>query len=251
MHRLRACGRPTFEGALMVSSIAVRFRPWLVCLLAVTAGSAPAADVEWDGTTYLRVPVRLGSDTRLVMPEPFDDAWEHDEEIAATLLDNHTLIIRPRVSKIEQRLTLRGRASGTLYLARVSSALPYAPVVVVHVKASGAGASESGQVLSVIALLRAMMLGTVPPGFRIEKTSRVLLDRPPYRITAEQLWQSFGQAGVIARIRSTLPQKPIPVVPANIQIQIPQLGALRAMAADDYELDAQQGNSRVYFVYSR
>jgi len=36
-----------------------------------------------------------------------------------------------------------------------------------------------------------MMLGAVPPGFRVEKTSRVLLDQPPYKVVAEQLWQSF------------------------------------------------------------
>jgi len=216
-------------------------------LMGAQAG-AQAADLEWDGTTYLRVPVKLGSDTRLVMPEPFDDAWEHDEEISATLLDAHTLIIRPRSDKVEQRLTLRGRSSGTLYLARVSSALPYTPVVTVHAPAAVEGAAASGA-LTVTALLRAMMLRAVPPGFRVEKSSRVLLDQSPYRVVAEQLWQSFGQAGVIARITSTLPQRSVPIVPANIQIQIPQLGALRAMAADDYELTPGQISSHLYIVY--
>jgi hypothetical protein len=218
-------------------------------LLAATLASVQAADIEWEGTSYLRVPVRLGSDTRLVMPEPFDDAWEHDEEISASLLDARTLIIRPRAAKIEQRLTLRGRDSGTLYLARVSSALPYTPVVTVHAPNPGGAAPEAGARLSVLALLRAMMLRAVPPGFRVEKTSRVLLDQPPYKVTAEQLWQSFGQAGVIARVTSTLPQRVIPIVPANIQIQIPQLGALRALAADDYELGPDQPSSRIYIVY--
>jgi hypothetical protein len=220
-------------------------------MLAATLATAHALDIEWDGTSYLRVPVRLGSDTRLSMPEPFDDAWEHDEEIAATLLDAHTLIIRPKTAKIEQRLTLRGRTSGTLYLARVSSSLPYAPVVTVHAPAVGANALASGAGLSVTALLRAMMLGAVPPGFRVEKSSRVLLDQAPYRVIAEQLWQSYGQAGVIARVTSTLPQRAVPIVPANIQIQIPQLGALRAMAADDYELGPGQTSCRVYIVYAR
>jgi len=219
-------------------------------LLSAALVGAQAADVEWDGTTYLRVPVRLGSDTRLVMPEPFDDAWEHDEEISATLLDAHTLIIRPRTDKVEQRLTLRGRSSGTLYLARVSSALPYTPLVTVHSPEAVEGTAGSG-VLTVTALLRAMMLHAVPPGFHVEKSTRVLLDQPPYRVVAEQLWQSFGQAGVIARITSTLPQRSVPIVPANIQIQIPQLGALRAMAADDYELNPSQTSSRVYIVYGR
>ena len=220
-------------------------------MLAAALASVQAADIEWDGTSYLRVPVKLGSDTRLVMPEPFDDAWEHDEEISASLLDAYTLIIRPRTSKVEQRLTLRGRTSGTLYLARVSSALPYSPVVTVHAPAIAGSTPEPGGRLSITALLRAMMLGAVPPGFRVEKSSAVLLDQAPYRVVAEQLWHSFGQAGVIARVTSTLPQHTVPIVPANIQIQIPQLGALRAMAADDYELSPQHTSSRIYIVYGR
>jgi hypothetical protein len=221
-------------------------------VLAATMAVAQAADIEWDGTSYLRVPVRLGSDTRLVMPEPFDDAWEHDDEISATLLDARTLIIRPRTAKIEQRLTLRGRVSGTLYLARVSSSLPYAPVVTVHGpnRADGS-AGVSGDGLSVTALLRALMLGSAPPGFRVEKTSRVLLDEAPYHVVAEQLWQSFSQSGVIARVTSTVPQRTLPIVPANIQILIPQLGALRAMAADAYEIGPQQISARIYLVYGR
>jgi hypothetical protein len=96
-----------------------------------------------------------------------------------------------------------------------------------------------------------MMLRAVPPGFRIERTSRVLLDQPPYKVVAEQVWQSFGQAGVIARVTSTLPQKTIPIVPANIQIQIPALGSLRALAADDYELGPEHTSSLIYIVYGR
>ncbi|HUD24622.1 MAG TPA: hypothetical protein VMQ45_02985 [Burkholderiaceae bacterium] len=221
-------------------------------VLAAAFVSAQAVDIEWDGICYLRVPVKLGSDTRLVMPEPFDDAWEHDDEISTTLLDARTLIVRPRTAKIEQRLTLRGRSSGLLYLARVSTALPYTPVVIVHSSNLKNGApGESSDGLSITALLRAMMLGTIPPGFRVERSTRVLLDQPPYRVVAEHLWQSFRQAGVIARVTSAFPQRTVPIVPANIQIQIPQLGSLRAMAADEYELGPEQLSSRVYIVYGR
>ena len=218
-------------------------------LLLLTSIEVRAADLDWDGTTYLRVPVKLGSDTRLVMPEAFDDAWEHDEEVFATLLDAHTLIIRPRTARVEQRLTLRGRATGTLYLARVSSALAYTPVVVVNTRVarSEAEASEAG--ISVTGLLRAMMLGATPTGFHVERSSRLLFDHPPYRVVAEQLWQSLGQSGIIARVTSTLPNQTVPLVPANILIQIPQLGSLRAMAADDYALGPEQLSSRVYIVY--
>jgi hypothetical protein len=227
-------------------------RAVVASLLVVTLASAQAVDIEWDGISYLRVPVKLGSDTRVVMPEPFDDAWEHDDEISTTLLDAHTLIIRPRTAKIEQRLTLRGRNTGVLYLARVSSALPYTPVVVVHISnLRSLAPSDSGDGLSITALLRAMMLGTIPPGFRVERSSRVLLDQPPYRIVAEHLWQSFRQAGVIARVTSTLPQHSVPIVPPNIRIQIPELGRLRAMAADEYELGPEQLSSRIYIVYAR
>jgi len=226
-------------------------RSLAVSMFAATLATAQAADIEWDSTRYLKVPVKLGSDTRLVMPEAFDDSWEHDEQISATLLDAQTLIIRPRTSKVEQRLTLRGRSSGTLYLARVSSALPFSPMVVVHAPTVTSGSSEPSGKPSITALLRAMLLGVAPPGFRVETSSRVLLDQAPYRVVAEQLWRSFNQAGLIARVTSTLPQHTIPIVPANIQIHIPQLGALRAMAADDYELAPGQTSSHIYIVYGR
>jgi hypothetical protein len=221
-------------------------------LLAAAMAVAHGLDLPWDGTRYLRVPVRLGSDTRLVMPEPFDDAWEHDDEISATLLDARTLIIRPRVARVEQRLTLRGRQSGTLYLARISSSLPYTPLVIVQATASRVNLPEDGTgEVTVTALLKSMMLGTVPAGFRAEKSSRVLLDEAPFRIVAEQLWQSPRQAGVIARLHSTLPQRAVALVPANVQIRIAQLGSLRAMAAEDYELGPDLPSTRVYLVYGR
>jgi hypothetical protein len=225
----------------------------VISVLALAPAGVQAVDIEWDGTSYLRIPVRIGSDTRLVMPEPFDDAWEHEDEVTASLLDANTLIIRPRVAKVEQRLTLRGRSSGALYLARVSSALPYTPLVVVHGSTfrNAAENPESSNGLSIAALLRAMMLGIVPHGFRAEKSSRVLLDQPPYRVVAEHLWHSFRQTGVIARVTSTLPKNTVPIVPANIQIQIPQFGPLRAMSADEYELSPEQPFSRLYIVYAR
>jgi len=221
-------------------------------ILTLASASVHAVDIEWDGISYLRVPVKLGSDTRLIMPESFDDAWEHEDEVTASLLDANTLIIRPRVARVEQRLTLRGRSTGALYLARVSSTLPYTPLVIVHGSSFHNGAtSESASGLSVSALLRAMMLGTIPHGFKAEKSSRVLLDQPPYRVVAESLWRSFRQAGVIARVTSTLPKNTVPIIPANIQIHIPQLGPLRAMSADEYELSPEQPTSHIYMVYGR
>jgi hypothetical protein len=226
---------------------------FLACaLLAAAMAVTQAAELPWDGTRYLKVPVQLGSDTRLVMPEPFDDAWEHDEEISATLLDARTLIIRPRIARVEQRLTLRGRDSGTLYLARVSSSLPYTPLVTVQPAPARARlAEDGGGEVTVTSLLKAMMLGAVPAGFKAEKSSRVLLDVAPFRVVAEQLWQSPRQAGVIARLQSTLPRQSVTLVPANIQIRIAQLGSLRAMAAEDYELGPDLASTRIYLVYGR
>src|SRR5882757_4238994 len=219
-------------------------------LLSTSMVTLMAADLQWNATNYLRIPVRLGSDTRLVMPESFDDAWEHDDEISASLLDARTLIIRPRIATIEQRLTLRGRSSGTLYLARVSSSLPYAPVVIVHGPSRPEGVqSETSGNLSVTALLRALMVGSAPAGFRVERAARVLLDEAPYHVVAEQFWQSFGQSGIIARVTSTIPQRAVPIIPANMQIRIPQLGALRAMAADVYEIGPERQSTRFYLVY--
>jgi len=228
----------------------VLFHLALAAMLATCGIGAAAIDVVWDGASYLPVPVKLGSDTRLVMPEAFDDAWEHDEQVSATLLDARTLIIRPRAARIEQRLTMRGRASGTLYLARVSSSLPYAPLVTVQgpLLRPAASTDSSGEA-SVTSLLKGMMLGAPPPGFKVEKTSRVLLDAAPYRIVAEQVWQSPRTSGVIARLHSTLPARQLPLVPANIQIHIAQLGMLRAMAADAYQLGPDATSTRIYLVY--
>ncbi len=230
----------------------VRLLPLLMAAAVAATALAARSDAAevWDGSNYLRVPVRFGSDTRLVMPEPFDDAWERDTEVACTLLDAHTLIIRPRTASIEQRLTLRGRQSGTLYLARVSSALRYAPVVMVRNAALLRDeAAKSGTAPTVVGLLKAMMQGVVPPGFQIERTRRVLLDEPPYRIIAQQVWRSGRQTGVLAELTSTVPQRTVALVPANIRIRIPELGTLRAMAADRFELDAGQPSTPVYLVY--
>jgi len=227
------------------------WRMALALLAALLLGRAGAADSTWDGSTYLRVPLRLGSDTRLVMPEPFDDVWEHDGEVACTLLDSRTLIIRPRVAAIEQRLTLRGRKTGTIYLARASSALPYAPVVTVRNVATLRDETPSGRPqTSVVGLLKAMMQGTAPAGYQVQKSQRVLFDQVPYRIVAQQVWRSRRQTGILALLSTSLPGQTIPIVPANIFIRIPELGSLRALAADEFELDASHASTRVYLVYA-
>lgn len=224
----------------------------LAIVLPAVPGAAAAADAIWEGSTYLQIPVRLGSDTRLVMPEPFDDSWERDAEVACTLLDARTLIIRPRTAGIEQRLTLRGRRSGTLYLARVSSALPYTPLITVRNLAPASDDAASGRPQpGVLGLLKAMMQGHAPAGYQVQRSQRVLFDQPPYRIVAQEVWRSHRQTGILAQISTAKPSQAIPIVPANLFIHIPELGTLRAMAADDFELDANRMATNVYLVYAR
>ncbi len=236
------------------AKIAAIIRVAAACGAAALIGSGSAAESDWDASSYLRVPVRLGSDTRLVMPEPFDDSWERDAEVACTLLDARTLIIRPRVGVIEQRLTLRGRKSGTLYLARVSSSLPYAPLVTVRNAAALREEAQSGRTQpTVVGLLKAMMQGNAPAGYQVMRSQRVLFDHAPYRIVAQQVWRSRRQTGILAQLSANLSGRTmpaIPIVPANIFIRIPELGTLRAMAADAFELDANHGSTRIYLVYA-
>jgi len=239
----------------IVQAFAILLKRLLSCLVLLPvilgADDAGALDNAWDGNSYLQIPVRLGSDTRLIMPEPFDDAWERETEVSCTLLDAHTLIIRPRTSNIEQRLTLRGRKSGTLYLARVSSALGYAPIVTVRNTTGLHEETAFGRTQpTVVGLLKAMMQGTAPAGYQVQRSDRVLLDQAPYRIVAQQVWRSGQYTGILAQLSTTLAGQTIPVVPANILIRIPELGSLRAMAADSFELNAARVTTMVYIVYA-
>jgi len=231
--------------------------PWCVLLglllvAAISPVQAGADEVTWNGVQYIPVPVQMGSDTRLVMPEPFDDAWERESDVSCSLLDSHTLIVRPRNPRIEQRLTLRGRNTGTLYLARVSASLPYTPIVRVSVRDSQQASASSGRdTTDVIEFLKAMMSARVPAGTRVSRSTRVLFEHPPYRFTAEEVWGNSYATGIFARIDATTPAATLPVVPANFIIRIPEIGALRAMAAESFELSPQQPSTRAYLVYVR
>ncbi|HUN92450.1 MAG TPA: hypothetical protein VMU33_10360 [Burkholderiaceae bacterium] len=234
---------------LALARLAARFA---LALLALVALGASARDVTWDGTSYLPIGLRLGSDTRLRMPEEFDDAWERDTEVAVTTLDPQTLIIRPRSDAIEQRLTLRGRRTGTLYLARASTSLPYTPLVVVRNAALvGDAATQATAALTVVGVLRSMMQGIAPAGFHVEGSSRVLLEQAPYRIVAREFWSSPRFNGIVADLASTVAGATIPVVPANIVLRAPELGTLRAAAPERFELDAASPATRLFLVFAR
>ena len=94
------------------------------------------------------------------------------------------------------------------------------------------------------------MQGSAPAGYQVLKSQRVLFDQAPYRIVAQEVWRSRRQTGILALLSTSLPGQTIPVVPANIFIRIPELGSLRALAADDFELDAAHASTRVYLVYA-
>jgi len=221
-------------------------------LAALCPSASCADDSHWDGVHYIPVPVRLGSDTRLVMPEPFDDSWERDSDVSCSLLDARTLIIRPRKPHIEQRLTLRGRTSGSLYLARVSDSLPYVPIVRVSVREPSTEGTGSGRdTTDVIQFLKSMMSARVPAGTTVSKSERVLIDQPPYRMTAEEVWKNGPETGIFVRIDATSPANALPIVPANFVVRIPELGSLRAMSADFFELSPRRTSTRAYLVYAR
>lgn len=236
-----------------------RHAPWRRRFNLVLAGglllppSPRASDIFWDGTYYVPVPMQLGADTRLVMPEAFDDTWERDADVACSLLDERTLIIRPRQAQIDQRLTLRGRRSGTLYLAHVSSRLPYTPLVVVHNLLATVEQHESDRPQAdALGLVRAMMRGQAPAGYRVQKSQRVLAEPPPLRIVAEQLWRSTREAGLVARITwfPGASDGSYRIDPTELHIRIPALGRRRAFGADRFALDGDHSSTRVYLVYA-
>lgn len=220
----------------------------MFCLGCLASNVAQASDQHWDPETYLQVPVQLGSDTRLVMPEPFDDAWERDAEVACTLLDEHTLIIRPKVNNIEQRLTLRGHQSGTLYLARVSSSLPFSPVITVHHEPD----SENGHTKtpSVLGLLNAMLQDSAPAGFELWQSQRVLLSQHGLKLTAQQVWRGSQLSGIAADLSLQDGETSFAVIPAQFSVRIPELGLLRALSSDTDTLSSKHPSAKVFLVYS-
>ena len=112
-----------------------------------------------------------------------------------------------------------------------------------------AAAAQVAANTSVVGLLRALIRGTAPAGFRIERTSRMLLDQPPYRIRARELWRSARINGIVAELQSTVPGRMVPVVPANIVLRAPELGTLRAAAPERFELDAAAPSTRLVLVF--
>jgi hypothetical protein len=121
----------------------------------------------------------------------------------------------------------------------LSSSLPFVPfrnVIDGTVSAQEERVAAAG--VTQLGLMKAMMTanGIPPSGFEEQPSSTTLLDMAPFKIVASSVWSSPSMVGIIATLSSTIPGATIPIVPTNIQLKVPQFGALRIMGADSWEL---------------
>lgn len=228
----------------------------VAALCALVATGARAVDVVYDPNRYIDVRLALGSDTVLQFPE--DVYWSAEQgskfDIAPMGAGSRTLIIRPKADQ-EQRVFFRGATSGTIYLARFSTSSGYVPVinVLAPIAASARGVDEArvASRLTIPGLLTSMMRETLPLGFERAPSTTVLLKQAPLLITAREVWASSRMTGVIVLVERNGPAEVVNIHPATIRLQIPELGTLRAFAADAWELNAERPSVRAYLVFTR
>lgn len=226
---------------------------FLVLAWVLVAGGALANDVVYDGRRYIDVPLQVGSDTVLNFPE--DVSWSPEQpskfEIKPFGNGFRSLIVRPLVEQ-EQRVFFRGVSSGQIYLARFATGSNYLPVI--NVRSGAAQAEEQFRAasrVSIPGLLRAMMSGGPSLGFERAQTSRVLLQQAPLRITAREVWSSPQLVGIAVEFELMGGAPSVEIRPAGIRIEIPDMGPLRAMNADNWELTSARPKSQGYLVFSR
>lgn len=225
----------------------------LLLLWMLAAGGVLAGDVVYDGRRYIDVPLQLGSDTVLNFPE--DVNWSAEQpsrfDIKPFGASFRSLIVRP-LGEQEQRVFFRGNASGQIYLARFATDGGYMPIVTVR---SGAALAEerfrAAARASIPALLRMMMGGGGAPGFERARSDRVLLAQPPLSITAREVWSAPQLVGIVVDVDLIGGAPALDLRPAGIRIDIPELGTLRAFAADAWELTGARPRVRGYLVFSR
>jgi hypothetical protein len=223
---------------------------------AVLSSAAVAADVVYDPTRYIDVRLSLGNDTILQFPE--DVAWSAEQaskfDAAAMGPGSRTLIIRPKVEQ-EQRVFFRGASTGTIYLARFSTGSGYLPLinVVAPVTTATRSADETRAAarMTIPGLLTAMMRESLPVGFERAPSTTVLLSQAPLQITAREVWASGRMTGVIVQVERNGSGEVVTIHPASIRLQVPELGTLRAFAADVWELSPDRPTTRGYFVFTR
>lgn len=225
----------------------------VLALWLLAAGGAFASDVVYDGRRYIDVALQLGSDTVLNFPE--DVSWSAEQpsrfDIKPFGAGFKSLIVRP-LGEQEQRVFFRGTASGQIYLARFATGGAYLPIV--NVRSGAAQAEEQYRAASrasIPALLRAMMSGGALAGFERARSSRVLLTQPPLVITAREVWSAPQLVGIVVDLQLAGGAPALEIRPAGVRIDMPELGTLRAFAADAWELSAEQPHARGYLVFSR
>lgn len=228
---------------------------WIPAItFAMAAASASALDFNWNGERYIPVGVDELSYTALELPEPHGKYWsEAPSRIQIEEAGPNRFIIRPKGDNPEQRLFIVGAETNALYIARISNGIPYDPVVRVHNAAMVAQQQiEASKEMTPMRLIRTMFINQPPAGFEVQPSSTVLLDTPPYRITAREVWSSPTLTGIVADVEKNTPAAAVQFNPTSIQLQIPSLGRLRLVSADKWRLDGGLNRRiRAYLVFAR
>jgi hypothetical protein len=234
-----------------------------VALTLIFPMSASARDIVWDGKTYLSIGLQARSDTVVKFPEPvFRSAEQESAFEAAEFGDGgQTFIFTPK-QQTEQRIFFRGATTGTIFIARVSTSIPYEPFLNVVNRISNvdtlttnasnatpATASSPGAQLTNF--VKSMMQGIRPSSFEQIKADQMLLDAGTFRITATHAWRSANTTGVFVRIIKTTPAPEIRIIPEEISLKSQVLGDLRMFGADRWILNDQQTTTNGYLIFTR
>ena len=245
-----------------------RFKSCILMAAMVVAATAHSRDVAWDGKTYIPVGLKLGSDLALTFPEPVYTSAEIPDAFSQEDFgdDGRTYIITAK-RDVEQRVFFKGQTTGTIYIARFSNKLPYAPTVNVvtpstqSATAAKAGSSTQGTAQgpaeptstkqAISSLMRSMMQGNAPQGYDRSNASYLILDAGAFTITAQEVWQTNKITGVIVKIRKSDSVEQVKVHPADIQINAAQLGDLRMFGADRWDLTTWSPQVAGYLIFSK
>lgn len=232
---------------------------WCVASAIAVAGvfCAPvvwADDFVWTGKSYIPIPAYYNQDVIISFPEPVTASFQQPSANEVSDWDDHSILIRPKVVDQEQRAMFRGKKSGKTYIAKVSAKVPFVPQRnIIDGTAEALEERVSAAGMTHLGLMKAMMTpnGIPPQGFEEQASQKVMLDMAPFKITASGVWISPTMVGIVATLASTIPGATIPIVPTNIQIRVPEYGALRVMGADSWELSPSYPSTRIYLIFAR
>lgn len=207
--------------------------------LLLASWQASAMDFNWTGDKYIPVGVNAFSYTVVQFPEPIAVKFsEAPSRVEIKSAGDNRLIIRPTSDNPEQRLFVVGKKTNTLYIAKISTELPYSPIVRVHDAAQSAQERlQETREMTPVRLIKAMFLNEPPAGFAVAASHRLLLNEAPYRMTARSVWSSPSMVGIIAEVDKNTPAPAVQFDPLQIHIVAPQLGRLRLISADKWRLD--------------